>query len=123
MWSGSVVERSGQSPAERLLSACLRSRVAALVARAAESAVALAELPALAAVDPQTLTPAQRVELIQALERVRAVLDGLQQHALAAVVEATEAAGLDGDLARHEVGAALGLSPVTAARRTRTAAD
>jgi hypothetical protein len=63
------------------------------------------------------------VELIEAFERVKARVDGLQQAALAAVVEATEAVGLDGDLARHEVGAALRLSPVTAHRRTRVAAE
>jgi len=39
------------------------------------------------------------------------------------VVDATEALGLDGEAARHEVGAALRLSPVTAHSRTRTAAD
>ena len=63
-----------------------------------------------------------RVELIRGWERASAVLEGHKQHALAAVVDATQAAGLDGDAARHEVGAALGLSPVTAAKRTRVAA-
>ncbi|MGH8893945.1 MAG: DUF222 domain-containing protein, partial [Actinomycetes bacterium] len=94
-----------------------------LVSRCAEGPLALADLPRLAFVDPCSLEAEQRVELIEAFERARARLDGLQQRALAAVVEATEAAGLDGDLARHEVGAALRLSPGTAAERTRVAAD
>ena len=105
---------------ERLFSARLTSH---LVSQAAEDAVDLADLPRLAAVDPGSLSHGGRVELIEAFERVKAVIDGLQQTALAAVVEATEAVGLDGDLARHEVGAALRLSPVTAHRRTRVAAD
>ena len=96
---------------------------AAFVADAARVTVSLTELPRLAAVDPAELSGAARVDLIAAWERVAAMVDGLQQRALAAVVEATEGLGLDGDLARHEVGAALRLSPATAARRTRTAAD
>ena len=111
---------SADSVVERLFSARLTSD---LVSQAAEDAVDLADLPRLAAVDPASLSHGGRVELIEAFERVKAVIDGLQQAALAAVVEATEAVGLDGDLARHEVGAALRLSPVTAHRRTRVAAD
>ena len=42
---------------------------------------------------------------------------------MAAVVDATEASGLDGECARHEIGAALRLSPVTAWQQTRHAAD
>jgi hypothetical protein len=95
----------------------------ALVARCAAGGVDLADVERLAAVDPAGLDPDSQVELIEAFERVRAMVDGLQQRALAAVVEATEGAGLDGDLARHEVGAALRLSPGTAACRTRVAAD
>ena len=66
-------------------------------------------------VDPGELDGAARVELIELYERAVAKLQGWQQAALAAVVEATTALGLDGDLARHEVGAALRLAPVTAA--------
>jgi hypothetical protein len=111
---------SAVTPLERAVG---RRVCAAYLAGAAARAVALAELPVLAAVDPAGLSGESRVDLIAAFERARAVLDGAQQAALAAVVEATEGVGLDGDLARHEVGAALRLSPVTAHRRTRTAAD
>ncbi len=117
---GNVAAGSGPSRVEARLGARLTERFVAL---AAEKAVDLADLPRLAAVDPASLSHGGRVELIEAFERVKAVIDGLQQAALAAVVEATEAVGLDGDLARHEVGAALRLSPVTAHRRTRVAAD
>ena len=117
---GNVAAGSGPSRVEARLGARLTERFVAL---AAEKAVDLADLPRLAAVDPASLSHGGRVELIEAFERVKAVIDGLQQTALAAVVEATEAVGLDGDLARHEVGAALRLSPVTAHRRTRVAAD
>jgi hypothetical protein len=68
------------------------------------------------------LDEARRVELIEAFERVRAQVDGLQQRALAAVIDSTEALGLDGDAARHEIGAALRLSPGTAYDRTKVAA-
>lgn len=80
-------------------------------------------LPLLAAIDPSTLDPATRVDLVRGFERVKAMVEGLQQSALAAVVDATEALGLDGEQARHEVGAALRLAPVTAAERTRVAAE
>ena len=72
--------------------------------------------------DPAALDDAARVDLIEALERVRAQVDGVQQRALAMVIESTEACGLDGDAARHEVGAALRLSPGTAYDRTKVAA-
>src|SRR3954466_5599805 len=74
-------------------------------------------------VDPYRLQDGQRVDLIRAWERVAAVVAGAQVRALAAVVEATEARGLDGEFARHEVGAALRLSAPTAWKRTRDAAD
>ncbi len=60
----------------------------------------------------------RRVDLIRAWERVRAMVDGLQQRALCAVVDATEGRGLAEEQARHEVGAALRLSPPTAGERT-----
>jgi len=84
--------------------------------------VALGDVPRLAEVDPSALGHDARVDLIQAWERVRAQVDGLQQQALGAVIEATQALGLDGDAARHEVGVALRLSPGTAYARTRVAA-
>lgn len=80
-------------------------------------------LAVLLAIDPASLDGETRVELIEAIERVKAMVDGLQQRALSAVVDATEDAGVEGDLARHEVGAALRLAPVTAAHRTRVAHD
>ena len=46
------------------------------------------------------------------------MLDGLQQRALCAVADATEGRGLAEEQARHEVGAALRLSPGTAGERT-----
>jgi len=89
----------------------------------ADGRVGLKDLPRLAGIDPKQLDAAGRVDLIQAFERVRAQADGLQQRALASVIEATQDAGLDGEEARHEVGAALRLSPVTAYARTRVAAE
>jgi hypothetical protein len=114
---------SAESSAEWLVGRGVAAGAASFVSRCAEGQVELADLPRLAAVDPAALDGAGRVQLIQAFERARAVLDGAQQVALAAVVEATEAAGLDGDWARHEVGAALRLAPQTAWKRTRVAAD
>jgi hypothetical protein len=72
----------------------------------------------LASVDPQVLDGDGRVDLIRAFERCRAMLDGRQQAALAAVADATEGRGLAEEDARHEVGAALRLSPATAGDRT-----
>ena len=46
------------------------------------------------------------------------MLDGAQQRALCAVADATEGRGLAEEQARHEVGAALRLSPPTAGERT-----
>src|SRR3990170_137627 len=70
-----------------------------LVSRCAAGRIDLADVARLAAVDPAGLDPGGRVDLIQALERLRAQVDGLQQTALAAVVEATEEVGLAGDAA------------------------
>lgn len=118
---------SVEVPAERLFARALASAAvpdpAGLVARAAAGPVKVEDLALLANVDPSSLDDEGKVELIQAYERIKAKVDGLQQVALAAVVEATEAAGLDGECARHEVGAALRLSPQTAWQRTRVAAD
>ncbi len=65
----------------------------------------------LAGLDPAVLDGETRVDLIRAWARVAAWVDAQQQVALAAVVAATEDAGLTGDDARHEVGVALRLSP------------
>ena len=91
------------------------------VAACAAGVLDLGDLARLAEIDPATLPDFARVELIQAFERLRAQVEGHQQAALAAVVTATTALGLDGEAARHEVGAALRLSPATAARRTQIA--
>ena len=77
----------------------------------------LAAVGWLARIDP-VLDGADRVELIRAWERCRAMLDGAQQRALCAVADATEGRGLAEEQARHEVGAALRLSPPTAGERT-----
>jgi hypothetical protein len=121
--AGWVAESSAERWYELAVHRGPAEQVAALVARCAVGPVGVADLARLAEVDPASLGAEGRVELIQAFERVKAVVDGLQQVALAAVVEATEAAGLAGECARHEVGAALRLSPQTAWRRTRVAAE
>ena len=82
----------------------------------------LAAVGWLGRVDPQALDDAGRVDLIRAWERVAAMVAGRQQAALVAVAEATEA--VTGgrwqaeEEARHEVAAALRLSPGTAGERT-----
>lgn len=102
----------------------MRAEVAALSVRCiADGHVDPSAVGVLADVDAMALEAEDRVELIRAWERVKAMVDAMQQEALASVIEATEGVGLDGDLARHEVGAALRLSPLTASRRTRNAAD
>ena len=77
-----------------------------------ETGTDLTVVPLLAEIDPHVLDDADRVELIRAWERCRAMLDGAQQRALCAVADATEGRGLAEEQARHEVGAALRLSPV-----------
>ena len=77
----------------------------------------------LSSVDPCALDGEERVDLLRAWERVAAMVAGAEQVAMASVVGATEALGLSGEDARHEVGAALRLAPTTAAARTRVAAD
>src|SRR5512139_1804379 len=91
---------------------------AALVDRVLAGPLGPGALAELVAVDPAGLAGPDRVGLIQAFERVAGLVAGHQQAALAAVVEATTALGLDGEAARHEVGAALRLSPPVAAART-----
>ena len=96
----------------------------ALVARVADgSAAGLDSVRFLSRVDPGELDGAGRVDLIRAIERAAAMLAGLQQSALAAVAEATAGCGLAGDDARHEVGAALRLSPAVAADRALVAGE
>ena len=89
-----------------------------MVRLVADGPADLAAVGWLARVDPRALDPEDRVDLIRALERCRAMLDGVQQVALVAVAEATEGRWLAEEQARHEVGAALRLSPGTAGERT-----
>jgi hypothetical protein len=94
---------------------------AAVVAGIAEGELPVrlgAALGLLESVDPHALDDDGRVDLIRAWERCRAMLDGFQQSALAAVADATAGRGLAEEEARHEVGAALRLSPATAGERT-----
>lgn len=74
-------------------------------------------------IDPTALDAESRVDLIKAFERVKAMVDGAQQAALAAVVDATTELGMEGESARFEVGAALRLAPSTAAERTIVASE
>ena len=87
---------------------------AEMVRLVADGPADLAAVAWLARVDPHTLDGDARVDLIRAWERCRAMLDGAQQRALCAVADATEGRGLAEEEARHEVGAALRLSPSTA---------
>ncbi len=85
-----------------------------LVARALGAEPGAVYAGCLAGLDPQVLDGETRVDLIRAWQRVAAWAEAQQQKALAAVIAATEDAGLTGDDARHEVGAALRLSPGSA---------
>jgi hypothetical protein len=100
-----------------------RERDTALVAHAANGPLHGGLLGELEVVDVDGLDGSALVDLMVACERLKARLDALQQVALAGVIDATESTGVDGDMARHEVGAALRLSPGTAYERTRVAAD
>ncbi len=116
--TGMLLERSGVSLLEAQLD------LGALVARVADgSAAGLDAVRFLSRVDPGELDGAGRVDLIRAIERAAAMLAGLQQSALAAVAAATAGCGLTGEDARHEVGAALRLSPATAAERALVAGE
>jgi hypothetical protein len=77
----------------------------------------------LAGVDPYALDGEARVDLIRGLERCRGMLDAVQQRAIASVAAATEGLGRPGEEARHEVGAALRLSPSTAGDRLEVALE
>ena len=116
--TGMLLARSGVSLLEAQLD------LGALVARVADgSAAGLDAVRFLSRVDPGELDGAGRVELVRAIERAVAMLAGLQQSALAAVAAATAGCGLAGEDARHEVGAALRLSPAVAAQRALVAGE
>ncbi len=95
---------------------------ARLVAQAAASPCTPETVAALARIDPASLDRRARVDLIVAWERAAAMVAAHQQRALASVVDATTSVGMAGEAARFEVGAALRLSPHTAADRTMVAA-
>ena len=92
-------------------------QVVALVADG-ELAPDLSMVGLLASVDPAALDGDGRVDLVRAWERVASMVAGRQQAALVAVAEATQGRWLAEEQARHEVGAALRLSPATAGERT-----
>ncbi len=95
---------------------------ARLVAKAAASPCTPETVAALARIDPASLDGEARVDLIVAWERAASMVAAHQQRALASVVDATTSVGMAGEAARFEVGAALRLSPHTAADRTMVAA-
>ncbi len=71
--------------------------------------------------DPAALEPDRLVDLLRLAERVAAKVAAVQQVTIAAVADATETLGLAPEDARHELAAALRLSPVTASARVRVA--
>ncbi len=77
----------------------------------------------LESVDPGTLEPGELVGYLRVTERVTAQVAAIAQRTVALVADRTEALGLHPQDARHELGAALRLSPVTASRRVRVALD
>jgi hypothetical protein len=105
---------------DRQFAARTRARSAATVLTALAEPMDAHTLTRLALVDPDELADELRVPLIQAWERADSWLQARKQRALAAVVEATTRtnSSRDGDHARFEIGAALRLSPNTAADRT-----
>ena len=84
----------------------------------------VSELAALLeAVDPAGLDADRLVSYLRLTERVAATVAAVAQDTVAAVADATEALGLHPTDARHELAAALRLSPVTASARVRVALD
>src|SRR6188472_317109 len=77
----------------------------------------------LAGIEPATLEPDDQVDLVRAYDRCQAALDAAKTRAIAAVADSYQALGMPASEARHEIGAALRLSPVTAADRTVVAVD
>jgi hypothetical protein len=74
-------------------------------------------------IEPATLEPDDQVDLVRAYDRCQAALDAAKTRAIAAVADSYQALGMPASEARHEIGAALRLSPVTAADRTVVAVD
>jgi Domain of unknown function (DUF222) len=73
--------------------------------------------------DPYRLAADERVELVEVIERAKSRLDANQVRAIEAVASAYEAKGMVASEARHEIGAALRFSPMTAADRVQVAVD
>jgi hypothetical protein len=93
-----------------------------LVERAADGLLdPHAAFAVLSDVDLASLDGSSRVDVVRGLERLMSVLSGWQQWAIAAVADASADLGLDRHDARHEIGAALHLAPVTAGQRTAVA--
>ena len=94
---------------------------AGLLARAAEGELGAADLlsvlDALGREELALLDADARVDAVRGWERLGAMVAARQQDAIAAVADATEDLGLDPAIARHEIGAALGLAPLTADQR------
>ena len=92
------------------------------------AAPGIATLTGLIAIDPQTLTPAARVDYLAALERQTSWLQAAMQRAIVAVagIEATIAEGPFGGVdesEREDVSSALRLSAGTAQMRIDVARD
>src|SRR5690348_16774489 len=87
----------------------------------------VSDLPAAIAVldriDPASLESIDQVDLVRAIDRCEAALSGLKARAIAAVADSYQELGMHWSEARHEIGAALRLSPVTAAERTQVSVD
>ena len=110
---------------QRLLAALAGGSWAEVVGLAAVggTGAGLGVASVLDSVDPGSLEGGPRVDLVRAWGRVLAMIEGRMQVALASLVDATDALGVAGEQARHEVAAALKLAPATASIRTRVAAD
>ncbi|MCW2542195.1 MAG: hypothetical protein JWN95_3920, partial [Frankiales bacterium] len=87
----------------------------------------LLRLAELTALDYESLSQAERVDALIALEQHRSWLDGLHQQLLASIAQSAEAAAAETGGAqkrnwiREEVAAALSLAPMTAATKMRNA--
>ena len=82
-----------------------------------------AAIAVLAAVDPGSLESLDRVDLVRAWDRCEAAVSAGKARAVAAVADSYQELGMPASEARHEIGAALRLWPVTAADRTVVSVD
>ena len=100
--------------------------VGELLEKLADQPATVASVEVLASVDPVSLDAGAKVDYLKALQRAQSWLDGLGQHALAAIdagsgAEPLTPTGFDDDWAREQVGAALRLAPMTAKNRLHVA--